>query len=159
MAIYFPSLFCNKDATLKSRRNIQIQVEDGSHQLILAGKECVVEDIIGYCYNIREVGHGYLIRIMNSSMVEYFEIIKNSEVINDIKDFDFDKNNIHIVILHKDFEIKEVVKIKKGEKFFHLIDNNQDTIFHELFSVDSKKKTLRMKDSEFAEYFVTSKKL
>ncbi|MFZ6664706.1 hypothetical protein [Peijinzhouia sedimentorum] len=153
MAIYFPPLFCGQGTTLKASKDFEIEFEDKDTMIISTGDKCIVDDIIGYGYNIKKNNTDKVFRIMNSLMSDYFDIIDKSEPDNDLDNYNRkDKEGI-VITLQKDFEIKDVVKILKGQQFLHFIDTNRDGIFHDLFSPDGKDKTLRMKDTEFEKYF------
>ena len=153
MAIYFPKLFCGQGTTLKARKDFEINLEDGDIMTISTGDKCVVDNIIGYGYNIKKNKADKEFRIMNSLMPDYFDIIDKVEPANDLESFDRKDSEGNMITLRKDFAIKDVVTLSKGKQFLHFIDANEEGIFHDLFSIDDRNKTLRMKNPEFEEYF------
>ncbi len=153
MAVYFPKLICGQGTTLKARKDFEINFEDDDNLTISTGDKCVVTDIIGYGYNIKENKTDKEFRVMNSAMADYFDIIEKVQPENGLDSYDKNDSEGNVITLHKDFEIRDVVKISKGKQFLHFIDANGDGIFHDLFSIDDRNKTLRMKDTEFEEYF------
>ena len=153
MAIYFPPLFCGKGTTLEALKDFEIEFEDGETMTVSIGDKCAVKDIIGYGYNLKKYKVDKEFRIMNSSMPDYFDIIDKVKPQNDLENFDYKEKEGQIAILQKDFEIENVVKISAGQKFLHFVDLNSDSEFHEIFSTNNKGKVLRMKDTEFEEYF------
>jgi hypothetical protein len=153
MAIYFPPLFCGIGTSLKAIQNIDVEFDDGETMKVLKGETCFVDDIIAYGFNIKKDNSDKSFRIMNSTMPNYFDIINKVEVNTDLTNFNYAEKDGELIELRKDFEIKDVVKISRGQKFLSFIDRTKNRIFHDLFSIDNKEKVLRMKDVEFEEYF------
>ena len=145
MALYFPPLFCGQGTTLKARQDFDVEFDEGYTVTITVGDRCIVDDIIGYGYNIKKETMDKEFRIMNSSMPDFFDIIDKVEPEYDLGNFDYKDNQGRIITLRKDFEIKDIVKISKGQSFLHFVDTRKDGVFHDLFSIDNKAKILRMK--------------
>jgi hypothetical protein len=153
MAIYFPPLFCGIGTTLKAIKYFEIEFEAGETLKVSAGDKCVVEEIVGYGYNIKKDSNDVGFRILNSSMSEYFNIIDKVDPEPCLDVFDPKNQEIEVITLQKNFEIRNLVTISKGQQFNHIIDRRRDGIFHDLLSLDLKNKILRMSDNEFQKYF------
>jgi hypothetical protein len=153
MAIYFPPLFCGIGTTLKAIKYFKIEFEDGETLTVSVGDKCVVEEIVGYGYNIKKDSNDIEFRILNSSMPEYFNIIDKVDPEPCLDMFDLKNQEIDVITLQNNFEIRNLVTISKGQQFSHIIDRRSDGIFHDLFSLDLKNKILRMSDNEFQKYF------
>lgn len=153
MAIYYPPLFCGIGTTLKVIKAFEIEFENGESMTVSIGDECIVKDIIGYGYNIKKNDRTGVFRIMNSKMPNYFNIIDKVELEKDLDNYERNDKKGSTVTLQKNLEIKDMVVIPKGQQFLHFIDDNKDGKFHDLFTLDGKHQTLRMKHSEFKEYF------
>ena len=153
MAIYFPSLFCGCGSSLTAKKDIDIEFDDGQTTKVFKGNTCIVVDILGYGYDIKKENVEKSFRMMNSDLPSYFNIINKVEININLTDFNYTKKDGDLIELQKDFEIKGVIKISKGHKFLHFIDQTNNNRFHDLFSIDNNEKVLRMKDIEFEEYF------
>ena len=152
MAIYFPPLFCGIHSTLKLTRDLAID-ENGETILYLKGEECIVVDIIGYGFNIQRLSGGQVFRLMNSSMTGYFEITNFVAADSSVDTSGYEGQAGKLVHLMKDNIIKDVVSISKGATFIHYVEQTDNGIFHELLTIKTREKVLRMKEVEFVEYF------
>ena len=153
MALYFPPLFCGRGSTLTAKKDIDIEFDDGHRTKEFKDNTCIVEDIVGYGYDIKKDNDEKTFRIMNSDLPSYFNILSKVEVIMNLSDFNYSETDGKLIELQKEFVIKNVVKISKGQKFLHFIDRTNNNKFHDLFAINNNEKVLRMKDNEFEEYF------
>lgn len=151
MAIYFPPLFCGKGTLLKVKKDFVVEFND--EEVFSIGDKCIVDEIIGYGYNIRRVDSSKVFRIMNSSMDQFFEIVEKVEPENQLKNSYYISKEKRIITLTKDFELKDLIKISNGREFIHFIDVENGRKFHDLFLNDGRERILRLSDSEFNEYF------
>jgi hypothetical protein len=151
MAIYFPPLFCGKGSKLNVRESFEIEFDDGFKQKLSTGEICSVKDIIGYGYDLKSDKSDNVFRIMNSSMSHYFDIIEKEEPESVLNNFEYKFEDGVEVRFKKDFKMKDVVQIKKGQQFLHFKDTKNRT-YHDLFSLDGKSKVVRMNNFEFEEY-------
>ncbi|MCL6219442.1 hypothetical protein [Zunongwangia pacifica] len=154
MALYFPPLFCGKGTKLRSLKNFEVGFEDEENLNVLAADQLVVDEIIGYGFNIRKDFSKKIFRIMNSNMSEYFDIIEKVEPEIDLKVVEKRNKKGKMICLAKNFEIKNVIKFPKGREFLHIEETKTLKKFHELFSKDGKNIILRMTGKEFEEYFM-----
>ncbi len=138
---------------MKARKEFEVEFDDGDYMTVVSGDKCIVDEIIGYGYNLRKDSSDRDFRVMNSSMPDYFDIVEMVEPEKDLDNYDKTRRDGYVITLLKDFEIKDVVKISKGQQFLHFVDVDKDGIFHDIFSIDGKSRTLRMEESEFKEYF------
>ena len=154
MAIYFPPLFCGINSILKLTKDLTIEYENGETVIYFKGDECIVVNILGYGFNIQRLSGGQVFRLMNSSMNEYFEITTRAAVDNNFDTSHYEDPQGKLVHLKKDYILKDVILIYKGVQFIHFIDDTVKGIFHDLLTIDTRERALRMKDFEFSEYFM-----
>lgn len=152
MAIYFPPILCAKGSILRALKDFEVEFEDNKVIAISTGDRCFVIDVIGYGFNIKKENSKKEFRLMNSSILDYFEIIEKVEPNFDLDNIGYNEDEANLITLDKDFEIESVIKIPAGERFIHFVDTNSNEMFHDLFSV-KKEKVLRMKGTEFEKYF------
>jgi len=70
-----PELFCDKGTILRLKKNMIVR-ENGDSKKLPAGSIWIVEDIIGYGYDLYSSDNNeFYIRVLNSKMNEYFTII------------------------------------------------------------------------------------
>lgn len=148
MAIFYPEMYCGIGSTLQVKKTFEIEFENGTIRKYLLNEMCIVEDIIGYGYNLKEVNDSRVFRILNGDMVDYFELIKLVPFVEKIPE-NFD--SFSLVTFKKNFKIDGVVNISVNEVFKHEISMTNKT-FHNLYSIKSKRLVLRMRNDEFEEY-------
>lgn len=156
MAIYLPPAFCGEEAELKLKKDLI-----WNDLFVACGEVCRVEDMIGYTYiisplsSLGKVKH----RMKNSIMNDYFEIIN----IGRKPWMEENKQSIQV-----DTPKREMVKdipipigksrkiiIGKGKVYYCLKDQAEDgRIFWDLIEEETFERTLRIKDSEYKEYFM-----
>jgi len=141
-------MFCGIGSTLKVIKAFKIEFENNEIKEYLPNQTCIVEDIIGYGYNLKAENDQNIFRINNGSMKDNFEIIDKIECDEDTYD---NISELPLITFKKNFEIKDVVKIATGEIYRHELDKS-DKIFHNIYSNEEKRIILRMKDEEFKEY-------
>lgn len=170
MAIYFPELFCEIGDELILKKDIVFDDVTLSKDLIYT-----VENIIGYGIDLKgPLGEEF--RIMNSQMDNYFytpDVTKAiiSEIISETLGGEIEKPDIikkiakdlggkhkskkqantsyfEVVMFTRKFEIKNVITIETGTRFFFEIDEG----FFNLFDVNNHRKVLRLNQKEMNEY-------
>lgn len=148
MAIYYPEMYCGVGSTLKVKKAFKVEFEGGSTREYSQNEICVVDEIIGYGYNLKEIQDERIFRKMNSAMVDYFEMVTHIPYAEIIPE-NFDK--LKQVVFQKNFKIDGVIDISKNDTFKHEISQT-DKLFHNLYSISKKRRVLRMSDDEFSEY-------
>lgn len=123
--------------------------------IIPVGETCVVEDIIGYGFDIKS-SESVEFRIMNSVMGNYF----NSPVISSFDEghrvsgrreaelIEYMLWNQNLIMFTSDFEIKNVVVIRTGERFYYYVDGAN----HNLYDPIDMRQEIRMGENEIEKY-------
>lgn len=141
-------MFCGVGSTLKVKKAFDIEFEDGTQRNYSQNEIFIVDEIIGYGYNLKEIKDERVIRIMNNSMNDYFEIVNYIPYLELIPE-NFDRLNQ--VAFKKTFRIDGVINISINDTFKHELSQT-DKLFHNLYSMTKKRLVLRMSDDEFIEY-------
>lgn len=141
-------MYCGAGSTLRVKKAFEIEFEDGTQRNYSPNEICIVDEIIGYGFNIKEIKDERIFRIMNSSMIDFFEIVNNIPYLEVIPE-NFD--SLNQVAFKKNFRIDGVIDISINDTFKHEISQT-DKLFHNLYSMTKKRLVLRMRDDEFIEY-------
>jgi len=151
MAIYYPSIYCDINSKLKLKKQLNVEYADGRNMTFHSGEEFIVDEIIGYGYNLKPLNLDFdVIRIKLNSIEEYFEPINlisynYKDEIPDIYD------SLPIVRFKKTFTIEDVVEILETVEFKHE-KSITDKIFHNLYSIAENRLFIRLKNEEFEKY-------
>lgn len=148
MAIYYPEMYCGVGSTLKVKKTFEIEFDDVTTQDFSLDDLCIVEDIVGYGFNIKAMNDSKIFRIKNGQMADYFELI---ELIPYTEKIPNNFNSFPLVIFKKKFKIDDVVCISVNDVFRHEISKT-DKIFHNLYDMNSRRLVLRLNDDEFEKY-------
>lgn len=148
MAIYFPEMYCGVGSTLRVKKAFEIEFNDGTQRDYSQNEICIVDEILGYGYNLKEIKDERIFRIMNSSMIDYFEIVNHIPYIENIPE---NFETLNQVVFKQNFKIDGVIEISKNDTFKHEISQT-DKLFHNLYSITNKRLVLRMRDDEFIKY-------
>ncbi|MBX2949777.1 MAG: hypothetical protein KF704_10920 [Crocinitomicaceae bacterium] len=149
MAIYYPEMYCGIGSTLKVKKTFEIEFDDGTIQDFSLDDLCIVEDIVGYGFNIKAMNDSKIFRIKNGQMIDYFKLIELIPYTEKIPPNNFD--SFPLVTFKKKFKIDDVVRISVNDVFRHEISKT-DKIFHNLYDMYSRRLVLRLNDDEFEEY-------
>lgn len=157
MARYFPPLFCDIGSKLIAKAPLNFFLIDENEDYIqeytvFLGDLCVVDEIIGYGFNIRKIDEKSIFRVMNSKMSECFEFIEKVEVNCSFEQFGFFELP-QTVLLLQDFIIKDVVDLPSGQTFYHFMTQENGVILHHLHSEITNEIVLRMDSNEYQKYF------
>ena len=148
MAIFYPEMYCGIGSTLKVKKTFEIEFDDGTTQHYSLDDLCIVEDIVGYGFNIKALNNSKIFRMKNGQMVDYFELI---ELIPYIEKIPNNFDSFPLVTFKKEFKIDDVVCVLVNDIFRHEISKT-DKIFHNLYDINSRRLVLRLNDEEFQEY-------
>lgn len=144
-------MYCDINSKLKLKKQLSVEYIDGKNMTFNSGEEFIVDEIIGYGYNLKPINLNVdVIRIKLGSIEEYFEPI-NLIPYNYKDEIPDNFNELPIVRFKKTFIIEDVVEILEAAEFKHE-KSITDKIFHNLYSIVDNRLFLRLKHEEFENY-------
>jgi hypothetical protein len=151
MAIYYHRMFCSEHQRLELKQEI---IFEDIH--IPAGEMFTVVRIIGSGYDVIAEKKGIEFRFLNSEMPEFFHPPRQDDnvVIEEVKNISnktaFGKilAEQNIVMFTSDLEIRDVITIAKGTRYYFQKDGD----YFNLFAPSDFHKELRLSRAEMREY-------
>jgi hypothetical protein len=155
MAIYYPPMYCDINSILKLKQKLSVEYLNGMNMTFNSGDEFLVEEIIGYGYNLKPVNINVgVIRIKLGRLEEYFEPIKLLPY-DDSGELPKNYKELPSIRFKKSFQIEGVVEVLEGTEF-RIERSVTDKVFHNLYSINDKRLFLRLNEQEFEEYLGVS---